>query len=47
MVLLACMTGPVLADDVVIGGSNGWKLGVTYDDLTVKAGDTLVRRYRR
>ena len=44
MVLLACMAGAARADDVVIGAASGWKLGVTYTDLTVKQGDTLVSR---
>ncbi|GAB4815751.1 hypothetical protein N2152v2_002797 [Parachlorella kessleri] len=45
MVLLACMAGAALSDDVVVGGSKGWTLGVTYDDLKVKPGDTLVFNY--
>ncbi|GAB4815752.1 hypothetical protein N2152v2_002798 [Parachlorella kessleri] len=45
VVVLACMAGAARADDVVIGGGSGWKLGVTYTDLTVKQGDTLVFNY--
>ena len=44
MVLLACMAGTARADDVVVGAASGWKLGVTYTDLTIKQGDTLVSR---
>ncbi|GAB4815734.1 hypothetical protein N2152v2_002780 [Parachlorella kessleri] len=43
LALLACLAR---ADDVVVGGGDGWNLGVTYTDLTTKQGDTLVFNFQ-
>ena len=39
--LLACGT-PALGADIIVGGSQGWTLGVDYKNLIAEPGDVLV-----